>query len=573
MPREDKFFDLFSRHSRTVVDAADALSHLLNGESVAANCERIVALENEADDITREVLLAVRRSFITPFDRGDIKDLIQSMDDAIDMMHKTVKTIRLFEQTDFDPLMQQMGVEIVKAAHLIAEAIPLLDKVGANAQRLSAIAEEVTRVEGRSDELHDQGLKDLPQYAVAWAAFFNFIAFLFFGLHVAETLGTGIINPAIVSPQVIFAALMGAIIWNIVTWIFGIPSSSSHALIGGLVGAGLAKVGFDSIVWHGLLKTVAAIFMSPMIGFLLALFLVLVVSWLFVRQTPFAVDRTFRVMQFVSASLYSLGHGGNDAQKTMGIIAVLLFSQGHLGSTFYVPFWVVILCQAAMALGTLFGGWRIVHTMGSKITRLNPMQGFCAETGGALTLFGATWLGIPVSTTHTITGAIIGVGAARRVSAVRWGIAGNIVIAWIVTIPAAALIAAAFYYAAGLLAYRDFLRQQLERREVILLVAETGGTTIGYAYAGLEGYDYMALRGPAGVVYDLFVEPGRRRQGIGRKLLRTAVARLADGGAARVVLSTAQRNEAAQQLFASEGFRPTMVEMTKELQAIPQRET
>ncbi|UDF29723.1 UNVERIFIED_ORG: inorganic phosphate transporter [Roseateles sp. XES5] len=285
-----------------------------------------------------------------------------------------------------------------------------------------------------------------PQYAVMWAAFFNFIAFLFFGLHVAETLGKGIIDPAIVSPLVIFAALMGAIIWNVVTWIFGIPSSSSHALIGGLVGAGLAKTGFDAVVWSGLIKTASAIFLSPAIGFFLALILVLIVSWLFVRQTPFAVDRTFRVMQFISASLYSLGHGGNDAQKTMGIIAVLLYSQGYLGGEFYVPFWVVITCQAAMALGTLMGGWRIVHTMGSKITRLNPMQGFCAETGGALTLFGATWLGIPVSTTHTITGAIIGVGAARRVSAVRWGIAGNIVIAWIVTLPSAAAISALFYY-------------------------------------------------------------------------------------------------------------------------------
>ena len=284
-----------------------------------------------------------------------------------------------------------------------------------------------------------------PQYAVMWAAFFNFIAFLFFGLHVAETLGKGIIDPAIVSPLVIFAALMGAIIWNVVTWIFGIPSSSSHALIGGLVGAGLAKTGFDAVVWSGLLKTASAIFLSPAIGFFLALVLVLLVSWLFVRQTPFAVDRTFRVMQFISASLYSLGHGGNDAQKTMGIIAVLLYSQGYLGGEFYVPFWVVITCQAAMALGTLMGGWRIVHTMGSKITRLNPMQGFCAETGGAITLFGATWLGIPVSTTHTITGAIIGVGAARRVSAVRWGIAGNIVWAWIITLPSAAAISALFY--------------------------------------------------------------------------------------------------------------------------------
>ena len=289
-----------------------------------------------------------------------------------------------------------------------------------------------------------------PQFAVMWAAFFNFIAFLFFGLHVAETLGTGIIDPKIVTPAVIFAALTGAIVWNIVTWVFGIPSSSSHALIGGLVGAGLASTGGGAIVLAGLAKTVAAIFMSPMIGFVLALILVLIVSWVCVRQTPFAVDRSFRGLQFISASLYSLGHGGNDAQKTMGIIAVLLFSQGYLGSDFYVPFWVVISCQSAMALGTLFGGWRIVHTMGSKITRLNPMQGFCAETGGALTLFGATWLGIPVSTTHTITGAIIGVGAARRVSAVRWGLAGNIVIAWFLTLPAAAIISALTYFVTSL---------------------------------------------------------------------------------------------------------------------------
>jgi PiT family inorganic phosphate transporter len=289
-----------------------------------------------------------------------------------------------------------------------------------------------------------------PHYAVLWAAFF--IAFLFFGLHVAETLGTGIIDASIVTPGVVFAALVGAIVWNIVTWLVGIPSSSSHALIGGLVGAGVAKAGGGAIVWTGLGKTVAAIVLSPATGFLLALVLILTVSWVFVRQTPFAVDSTFRVMQFVSASLYSLGHGGNDAQKTMGIIAVLLYSQGMLGDNFYVPLWVVITCQAALALGTLFGGWRIVHTMGSKITRLNPMQGFCAETGGAITLFAATWLGIPVSTTHTITGAIIGVGAARRVSAVRWGIAGNIVIAWIVTLPATAAISALTYLAVSLTA-------------------------------------------------------------------------------------------------------------------------
>ena len=290
-----------------------------------------------------------------------------------------------------------------------------------------------------------------PQAAVGWAAFFNFIAFLFFGLHVAETIGTGIIAADVVDSRVVFGALMGAIIWNVLTWWGSIPSSSSHALIGGLIGAGTAKAGASAIVWPGLLKTVGAIALSPLLGFMLALLLALVVSWVFVRSTPFAVDKTFRVLQLGSAALYSLGHGGNDAQKTMGIIAGLLYAEGHLGSEFHVPLWVVLVCQAAMALGTFFGGWRIVRTMGSRITRLNPMQGFCAETGGAVTLFLATWLGIPVSTTHTITGAIIGVGAARKVSAVRWGIAGNIVIAWVVTLPAAALIGATFYLCAGAL--------------------------------------------------------------------------------------------------------------------------
>ena len=289
-----------------------------------------------------------------------------------------------------------------------------------------------------------------PQYAVFWAAFFNFIAFLFFGLHVAETLGTGIVSANVVDPRVIFAALTGAIVWNVLTWLLGLPSSSSHALIGGLVGAGVAKAGIGAIVWPGLLKTSAAIVMSPAIGFFLAVLLVLAVTRFFVRSTPFAVDQTFRTMQFISAALYSLGHGGNDAQKTMGIIAVLLYSQGLLGPEFYVPLWVVISCQLALALGTLLGGWRIVHTMGSKITRLNPMQGFCAETGGALTLFAATWLGIPVSTTHTITGAIVGVGSARRTTAVRWGIAGNIVVAWVITIPATAAISAACYALEGI---------------------------------------------------------------------------------------------------------------------------
>jgi inorganic phosphate transporter, PiT family len=294
-----------------------------------------------------------------------------------------------------------------------------------------------------------------PQIAVAWAAFFNFVAFLVFGSHVAQTIGTGIVSADIVDAHVVFGALMGAIVWNIITWALGIPSSSSHALVGGLVGAGTAKAGVQVIVWDGLAKTAAAIVLSPASGFVLALFLVLAVSWLFRRYTPFAVDRLFRNMQFLSASLYSLGHGGNDAQKTMGIITVLLYSQGHLGSEghsgeFHVPYWVMLSCYAAMGLGTLIGGWRIVHTMGSRITRLRPFQGFCAETGGAITLFAATFLGIPVSTTHTITGCIIGVGTARRASSVRWNVANNIVVAWIITIPSAALMAALAYAAVGL---------------------------------------------------------------------------------------------------------------------------
>ena len=288
------------------------------------------------------------------------------------------------------------------------------------------------------------------RYAVFWAAFFNFVAFLVFGLHVANTVGKGIVDPKIVSDAVIFGALGGAITWNIITWLGGIPSSSSHALIGGLLGAGIAKAGVKTILLDGVSKTIAGIVASPLMGFVLALLLVLAVSWVFVKTSPAFADATFRRLQFVSASLYSLGHGGNDAQKTMGIIAVLLFAHGEGGGSFHVPLWVVLACQTAMALGTLAGGWRIVHTMGSKITRLSPQQGFCAETGGAITLFAATYIGVPVSTTHTITGAIVGVGAARRVSAVRWNVAGGIVWAWILTMPASALIAAAFYALARL---------------------------------------------------------------------------------------------------------------------------
>jgi PiT family inorganic phosphate transporter len=281
-----------------------------------------------------------------------------------------------------------------------------------------------------------------PHYAVAWAAFFNFIAFLVFGLSVANTIGKGVIEPAIVDAHVILGALVGAIVWNVITWYYGLPSSSSHALIGGLGGAAVAKGGFDALVGSGFFKIGLAIVLSPLLGLALGMLLMIAVAWIFFRQTPRRVDRWFRRAQLLSAALYSLGHGGNDAQKTMGIIAMLLFAAGSIGPTFHVPFWVVLACQAAMALGTLFGGWRIVKTMGQKITRLKPVGGFCAETGGAITLFLATELGIPVSTTHTITGAIVGVGATRKLSAVRWGIAGRIVWAWVLTIPCAALISA-----------------------------------------------------------------------------------------------------------------------------------
>jgi inorganic phosphate transporter, PiT family len=291
-----------------------------------------------------------------------------------------------------------------------------------------------------------------PRYAVAWAAFFNFVAFLVFGLHVAATIGTGIISASAINDQVIFGALMGAIFWNITTGYLGIPSSSSHALVGGLVGAGVTHVGIHAIVWTGLGKTIAAIVLSPMTGLILALLLVLLVSWACVRATPVKVDGIFRKVQFVSASLYSLGHGGNDAQKTMGIIAALLAAHGEITGAFHVPFWVVISCNGAMALGTLLGGWRIVRTMGQRITRLTPLQGVCAETAGSITLFLATYLGIPVSTTHTITGAVVGVGAARRASAVRWNVAQRIVIAWVVTMPAAGLMGAMFFELARLAA-------------------------------------------------------------------------------------------------------------------------
>jgi PiT family inorganic phosphate transporter len=282
-----------------------------------------------------------------------------------------------------------------------------------------------------------------PHQAVAFAAVFNVVAIFVFHLKVASTVGKGIVDPILVDHYVIFGALVGAIIWNIITWYYGIPSSSSHALIGGIIGAAVAKSGTGSLVSSGVLKTVAFIFVSPILGMALGSLLMLAVSWIFFRTPPHRVDRWFRRLQLVSAGLYSLGHGGNDAQKTIGIIWLLLIAAGTVSTTAAAPPpWVIVSCYVAIGLGTLFGGWRIVRTMGQRITKLKPVGGFCAETGGAITLFLASSFGIPVSTTHTITGAIVGVGSSQKANAVRWGVAGNIVWAWVFTIPASAFMAA-----------------------------------------------------------------------------------------------------------------------------------
>jgi PiT family inorganic phosphate transporter len=286
-----------------------------------------------------------------------------------------------------------------------------------------------------------------PHQAVALAALFNFVALFVFHLKVAATVGKGIVEPSIVDHYVVFGALVGASAWNIITWWAGLPSSSSHALIGGLIGAGVAKAGFVSLIEAGIVKTVAFIFLSPLMGFFFGAMLLVIVSWIFRRSAPSRIDRWFRRLQLLSASLYSLGHGGNDAQKTIGIIWMLLIAANVQGVKESPPLWVIVSCYVAIAAGTMIGGWRIVKTMGQRITKLKPVHGFCAETGGAITLFLATSLGIPVSTTHTITGAIVGVGSTRSVSAVRWGVAGNIVWAWIFTIPASAFMAAIAWWA------------------------------------------------------------------------------------------------------------------------------
>jgi PiT family inorganic phosphate transporter len=286
-----------------------------------------------------------------------------------------------------------------------------------------------------------------PGQAVVFAAFFNVVAIFIFHLSVAATVGKGIVLPGVVDTHVVFGALLGAITWNFITWYYGIPSSSSHALIGGIVGAAIAKSGVSSLISAGILKTIVFIFVSPLLGFLLGSLMMVLVAWVFRGFRPLKVDKWFRRLQLLSAGAYSLGHGGNDAQKTIGIIWMLLIATGYAGAAdASPPMWVIVCCYSAIGFGTMFGGWRIVKTMGQKITKLKPVGGFCAETGGAITLFLATSMGVPVSTTHTITGAIVGVGATRRASAVRWGVAGNIIWAWILTIPASAFVAAVAYW-------------------------------------------------------------------------------------------------------------------------------
>ncbi|GHC99531.1 inorganic phosphate transporter [Novosphingobium pokkalii] len=284
-----------------------------------------------------------------------------------------------------------------------------------------------------------------PVQAVLFAAFFNFAAYFTFGLKVAETVGKGIVDKDVITPQVIFGALVGAMTWNVITWWRGIPSSSSHALIGGLLGSGVMHAGTGAIVWKGVTSTTSAIVLSPVVGLVVSMLLMLLSSWAFAKASARTAESTFKKLHLLSAAAYSIGHGANDAQKTMGIIAVLLYSQGMLGGTFHVPGWVVLSCYVAMGLGTLSGGWKIIETMGSRITKLSHHQGFCASAGGSIMLFAASAFGIPVSTTHTITGCVVGVGAARRASAVRWSVAQRVVVAWLVTIPASAFVGAVFY--------------------------------------------------------------------------------------------------------------------------------
>src|SRR5438046_3158072 len=398
---------------------------------------KIKAIEHQGDNIVHSIYDRLIKTFITPIDREDISKLASLYDDVLDYINAAVNRLYLYEIRSPTEPMRRFTELVVKSVQEIDFAFASIHKI--KAPEIESRIIEVDRLENEADVVLNEAV------AALWAAFFNFVAAFVFGVNVASTIGKGTIDPAIVTAWLLLSTLIGAIAWDIITWWFGLPTSSSHALVGGLIGAGVVKGGWGVVQVAGVNKILIFIVLSPLIGLLAAIGLILLTARIGMHFHRSKADHVFRRLQLVSAALYSLGHGTNDAQKTMGIIAALLFAQGILGPTFYVPYYVIIIAGVAMGLGTWFGGWRIVRTMGMKITKLHPFGGFSAETAAASTLFATASLGIPVSTTHTIAGAIMGVGATRRLSAVRWGVARRIVYAWVLTIPAAAAIAALLY--------------------------------------------------------------------------------------------------------------------------------
>src|SRR6266513_2461228 len=495
LPREEEFFDLFVEVATRSTVAAQHLRELFDAppERRIAHVEAIKRLEHEADQLTHEVVNRLDRTFITPLDREDIHQLASDLDDVMDAIDGTARRSQIFHLGPAPQGVKVLTEVIQRMVGVLAEAVGRLKK-GDDVMKYCV---EAKKLEEEGDAIYQEALGHMfeterdalaivlvalafdfvngfhdaansiatvvstrvlsPSAAVVWAATFNFIAVFVFGTAVAKTMGKGLVDLAIVDATVILAGLVGAIVWDLITWWLGLPTSSSHALIGGYGGAAVAKAGFAALLFPGKwISTLAFIVVAPVMGLTLALVLTVALSWALRRSLPRKVDRVFRVLQLGSAAAYSLGHGSNDAQKTMGIIVGLLVAERqvlaafpvsalHLTDAGVVPAWVIIACGAAMGLGTMSGGWRIVKTMGQRLTKLTPFGGFCAETSGAITLFIASHFGIPVSTTHTITGAISGVGAAHRLSAVRWGVAGRIVWAWMLTIPAAAGVAGVAY--------------------------------------------------------------------------------------------------------------------------------
>src|SRR5882672_6556921 len=471
LPREEEFFDLFVEVATRNKVAAQHLRDLFDAppDRRIAHVDAIKRLEHEADQVTHEVVNRLDRTFITPLDREDIHQLASNLDDVMDAIDGTARRSQIFHLGSAPQGVKQLAEVIQRMVGVLGEAVGRLKK-GDDVMKYCI---EAKKLEEEGDAIYQQALGLLfeterdpldvingfhdsansiativstrvlsPGMAVIWAAFFNFVAAFGLGTAVAKTIGKGLIDLSVVEPIVILGGLIGAIVWDLITWWGGLPTSSSHALIGGYAGAAVAKAGFAAIIAQGWIKTLVFIVVAPLMGLTIALGLTVALSWALRRSLPRKVDRVFRSLQLLSAALYSLGHGTNDAQKTMGIIVGLLFAARasfvdfpiralHLTTADVIPIWVILSAHAAIALGTLAGGWRIVKTMGQRITKLTPFGGFCAETSGAITLFVASHFGIPVSTTHTITGAISGVGAAHRLSAVRWGVAGRIGRGWV----------------------------------------------------------------------------------------------------------------------------------------------